>query len=565
MVDIPTQAEVLPHKLFLIRFMRSIADVWRLSALFIVTCVLLPLVCILVLSFGASDNIWGHLFDTVLPRYISQTGQLMVGVAVLILIIGVSGAWLTTMCQFPGRKFFEWALLLPLAMPAYVIAYTYTDLLEFAGPVQQALRFVFGWRSPQEYWFPEIRSLGGAIMMLSFVLYPYVYLMARASFLGQSVCVLEASRVLGQSPWGSFYHVALPLARPAIAGGMALALMETLNDIGTVDYFAVQTLTLGIYNTWLTMDNLGGAAQISLVLLGFVVFLIFMERYGRRHQKYFNTTNRVRALTCYQLQGAKGWVVSCFCFLPILAGFLIPACILLYYAIAFFKTSFNAEYLTYVGNSVMMASVTAVFASFIAIILAYGNRLSKLKGFSHFAQLARLGYAIPGTFLAVGILIPLAAFDNLLDAYMRDWFGVSTGLILSGSLFILFYAYIVRFLGVSYGAIESSLGKVTPHMDDAGRSLGKTSWGILQHIHFPLIRGGIVTGALIVFVDTMKELPATLLLRPFNFETLAVFVYQFASDELLEECALGAVTIVFVGLLPVCLLSRTITMSRPGH
>lgn len=565
MADILAQQTLIPSSIKTKKNLKTFLDPWVVIAIIIVLCVILPLICVSALSFFSTENIWGHLIDTVLPRYVRTTLLLMAGVAIAVLLLGVTGAWLTSMCQFPGKKIFEWALLLPFAMPAYVIAYTYTDLLEFAGPIQQGLRWLFGWQTVQDYWFPEIRSLGGAIIMLSLVLYPYIYLLARAAFLEQSVCALEAARVLGQSPWRSFWSVALPMARPAIATGMALALMETLNDIGTVDYFAVQTLTLGIYNSWLIMDNLGGAAQIALIMLLFVCSLIYVERYGRRKQKHFQTSSKIQALTNYQLRGWKKWLATIFCAIPVILGFIVPFVILAYYAYISFSASFSADYLGFVWNSLLLASGTAVIVSVIAIFLAYGGRLSRLSWFAHFSQLARLGYAMPGAFLALGILIPLAAFDNWVDGYMESWFGISTGLLLSGSLFILFYAYCVRFLGISFGAIESSLGKITPHMDDAARNLGQSPLGVLRLIHFPMIRGGLLTGALIVFVDTMKELPATLLLRPFNFDTLATFVYQFASDELLEECALGAITIVIAGLVPVIILSRTITNSRPGH
>ena len=535
---------------------------WLAGGILLAMLVVLPVVCVLTLAFSPTENIWPHLYSTVLSGYLWHTFGLMLGVSIGVLFIGVSTAWLVTMCRFPGRRYFTWLLLLPLAVPAYVVAYVYTDLLEFAGPVQSALREVFGWETKRDYWFPSIRTLGGAVLMMGLVLYPYVYLLARASFLEQSVKTMEASRVLGRNAWQSFFSVSLPMARPAIAVGVALALMETLNDFGTVDYFAVRTLTAGLYDVWLGMSNLGGAAQIAAVMLAFVVLLITLERIGRRSQRYYQSENRLQDLPEYVLHGRRKWLAFTVCLLPVMAGFVLPALVLLKYSMVYFEKSWTPEFREYALNSIVLSTVAALLASVLAIIIAYARRLSTGKGVQFVTRLSLLGYAVPGAVLAIGIIVPFAAFDNALDAFMRETFGISTGLILSGSVFAIIFAYTVRFLAVSQGSVESSLSKITPGMDMAARTLGHTAGQTLLRYHLPLIRGGVLTGALVVFVDCMKELPATLILRPFNFDTLATNVYEFASDELIEQASLGSLVIVVSGLIPVVLLSKTISKSR---
>ena len=538
---------------------------WALGAFLVAGLVILPVTAILYLAFNPEENIWPHLIDTMLPRYVANTLQLMLGVGSGVFLIGVATAWLVTMCRFPGRKYFEWALLLPLAMPGYVVAYVYTDLLEYAGPVQTALRALFGWQLKSDYWFPEIRTTGGAILMLSLVLYPYVYLLTRAAFLQQSICVLEAGRVLGRTPWQCFWSIALPLARPAIVIGLALAMMETLNDFGTIDFFGVHTLTAGVFDVWMEMGNLGGAAQISLVMLLFVIALLWIEKSSRRGQKYHSTTTKYKAIHGFDLTGPARTGAVLLCALPILLGFVIPAATLFYYAALNWEQSWTADYFTYARNSLLLSGIAAIVAVLIGLFLAYALRLHNNRALKAAARLANIGYAMPGAVLAIGVLIPFARFDNAVDAFMRDAFGISTGLMLSGTAVAIIFAYSVRFLTVGMGGVETALLKVTPHMDDAARTLGERPMGVLRRVHLPLIKSGLLGGGILVFVDGMKELPATLILRPFNFDTLATFVYQFASDELLEESALGALTIVAAGILPVILLSRAIRSSRPGH
>ena len=536
---------------------------WTGGAILLAALAVMPVAAVLVFAFGDSGDIWTHLVKTSLFGYVKTTLWLMLGVGVSVLVTGVSTAWVVTMCRFPGRKVFEWLLLLPLAMPAYVIAYAYTDLLEFAGPVQGLLRTIFGWQTARDYFFPEIRSLGGAIMMMGLVLYPYVYLLARSAFLEQSVNVLEASRTLGRGPWRTFSSVSLPAARPAIAIGASLALMETLNDYGTVDFFAVYTMTAGLVDVWLGMGSLAGGAQIATTMLVFVVLLIMLERMSRRHQKlYQQAGSRYKPLPAYRLRGAKALAAVTACALPVLAGFVIPVVVLGRLTLIYFDRAWTPEFQVYVFNSVALSAAAAAIALTIALFVAYSRRLHGGKLLAFGTRVATLGYAVPGAVLAVGILVPFAAFDNAVDALLRQTLGISSGLLLSGTVGAVLFAYVVRFLAIAMGQVESSLEKVSPSMDMAARTLGYRAGQTLVRYHLPLIRGGMLTAAMIVFVDCMKELPATLLLRPFNFDTLATHVYEFASDEMLGEASLGSLTIVGVGLIPVVLLSRMVSRTR---
>ncbi len=533
-----------------------------MATLVVALVVALPILGIPWLALFPRENIWPHLVSTVLPGYVLTTLGLMLGVTFGVLTMGVTSAWLVTMCRFPGRRIFEWAMLLPMAVPAYVVAYVYTDFLEYAGPVQIGLRHLFGWQSAADYWFPEIRSLGGAIAMMSMVLYPYVYLLSRAAFLEQSVGLLDASRTLGCGPWATFFRVSLPMARPSIATGAALALMETLNDVGTVDFFAVHTLTLGIYDVWLNMGNIGGAAQIAMVMLVFVMALLTIERRSRRRHKHYQISGRLKELPAHRLVGARAGLAFVACLLPVAAGFIIPASMLVTNSLRYFDESWTPELLQYALNSLTLSFGAAVAAVCIALLLAYGRRLVGGKVVGGAVSFASFGYAVPGAVLAIGVIIPLAGVDNALDAFMRERFGMSTGLLFSGTVFAILFAYVVRFLAIALGSVDSSLAKVTPAMDMAARTLGHGPMATFFKVHLPLIRGGVLIGVLVVFVDCMKELPATLILRPFNFDTLATYVYQFASDELIEQASLGALGIVVAGLIPVIVLSRVITATR---
>ena len=540
-------------------------DGWTVGSLVIGVLAVAPIVAVIYMAFTPGDDIWAHLAATVLPGYIVTTLQLMLGVGAGTLLIGVAAAWLVTMCRFPGRRLFEWGMLLPMAMPAYVIAYVYTDILEFAGPVQGLLRDLFGWSGKRDYWFPEIRSVGGATAMLTLVLYPYVYLLARAAFLEQSVGVLEASRSLGRGPWRSFFTVALPLARPGIVIGISFALMETLNDFGTVDFFAVNTFTQGIFDVWMNMNNIAGAAQLASMLLLFVAVVVLSERYARRKQRFHHTGSKYLPLPAYQLGRGRAFLATAFCAAVVLLGFALPVLVLLSYARQHFDPVLAMEILGHAGNSVKLSALAGILAVLAAIVVAYSVRIKGGPLLKAVGRLASFGYAVPGAVLAVGVLVFLGQLDNRLDSFMRDSFGLSTGLLFSGTIAAVSFGYLVRFLGLSLGTVEAGLGKITLSMDGASRSLGRGAGATMYHVHLPLMRGSILTAGLLVFVDCMKELPMTIILRPFNFQTLATFVHQYASDEQLGEAALAALSIVAVGILPVVLLSLVISKSRPGE
>lgn len=537
---------------------------WTAAATLTALVVITPILTVLGYLFHPGTGTWQHLADTVLGDYIRNSLLLMAGVAVGAGSIGITTAWLTSMYRFPGRRLFVWALLLPLAFPAYILAYTYTGMLEPAGPVQGWIRATFGLRYG-DYWFPEIRSMGGAIVMLSLVLYPYVYLLARAAFLEQSVCALEASRSLGCGPWRSFFSVALPLARPAIVVGLSLALMETLADFGTVDYFGVSTFTTGIFRTWYGLYDEVAAAQLAALLMLFVFTLILLERWSRHQARYHHTTNRYQALPEIRLGRFSAWLATTACLLPLLFGFLLPVAQLTLWAIQTWEQMVDAEFYTLAANSFTLAGIAAVMALVAALLLGYGKRLQPTRWLRALVQVAGMGYAIPGMVIAIGVLIPFGWLDNTLDSWLRSQFGFSSGLLFSGTVFILLFAYLVRFLTVSLQTVEAGLGKIKPSMDEAAWSMGQSRLGTVRRVHLPLMRSSLLTALLIVFVDVLKELPATLVLRPFNFNTLAVRTYELASDERLADASSAALTIVLVGIIPVILLSLTIAHSRPGH
>jgi iron(III) transport system permease protein len=529
---------------------------WLLLAM-LLFFVLAPIVSLIMLALGDAGDVWPHLVRTVLPRAVVTTAQMMLGVGILTVLIGVSTAWLVTMCRFPGRRFFQWALLGPLAIPTYIVAYTSVELLDYTGPAQSVIRWLFGFTSARDYWFPEIRSLGGAIVVMSLVLYPYVYLTTRATFMLQSACSLDVSRTLGAGPMRLFFTVALPLARPAIVVGATLAMMECLNDIGAVEFFGVKTLTFSVYDTWLNRSSLAGAAQISSVMLVVVLLLLWLERHGRRNQRYHVTTRRYQALPSYWLQGWRSWAAIITCSLPILLGFILPTMVLLRSSFYHWEDNLSAEFVQACFNSLGLALAAALLTASIGTALAYLARIQDKGYVTAITRLSSIGYAVPGTVLAVGILIPVAMLDNWIASTLKSWFGIAAGLILLSSGVAMLYAYCVRFMAMSYGAGETGLQRISTNMEAAARTLGRTPFQTLVSIDLPLIRPALVSGALLVFVDVMKELPATILLRPFNFDTLATLVYGQASLEAFEKGSLAALAIVAVGIVPVILLSRT--------
>ena len=525
---------------------------WALLAGAIALLMAVPVLAILVAATAETGEVWEHLAATVLPAYIGNSLALMLGVGSGVIVLGTATAWLVACCDFPGRSGFSALLMLPLAAPAYLLAYTYTELLDFYGPVQSTLRQLLGWGA-RDYWFPPIRSLGGAIALFILVLYPYVYLLVRVAFREQSARTLEASRTLGCGPWGSFFRVALPLARPAIVAGAALALMETLSDFGAVAYFGLPTFTTGIYRTWLGMGERLAAAQLAACLLGFIALLLVLERVSR-HQARFHqpaTTTQAR----YPLQGWAASLAMVTCTVPVLLGFALPTGLLVYLVLRAPQQLWRPEFLRAGYHSLLLAGLTAILGVLLAAIIAYGQRVQPSWFLHGSAQVASLGYAVPGTAIAVGVMVPLGRLDNAIAAWVERWFGIAPGLLLSGTIAALIFAYLVRFLAVAYNGLTASLSRIPTHLDEAARSLGQGPTGVLRLVHVPLLRGGLIAAAMLVFVDVMKELPATLVVRPFNFNTLAVLVYRYASDERLPEAAVPALAIILVGLFPTLVLN----------
>ena len=542
---------------------RSYSPGWSLTSGLVLAVIALPVAAVVYLAATAADNDWPHLVAYVLPTTLRQTLLLMLGTGVVTLVAGTGTAWLVTMYRFPGRAVLDRLLVLPLAIPTYIAAYCYGDLLDYAGPVQSGLRALFGWTAA-DYWFPGIRSLGGAVFVMSMVLYPYVYLAARASFVQQSVCALEVARTLGRSSMGAFWAVALPLSRPALAAGAALVAMETLNDLGAVQHLGVETLSASIYTTWLQRANLGGAAQLATVMLVLIFLLLAGERIARGGAKVHHTTGRYRAIPFQDIEGWRGYAAAALCALPFVLGFVVPFALLARFAVGHIAVAIEGGFLQAAWNSMYLATLAALVAVALGVILSYAPRVARTAFTRFSAHISGFGYALPGTVLALGVLIPLAALDNGIDALARSYLGVSTGLILSGSVAALVYAYVIRFLAVARGGIEAGLERISPNLDAAARALGETAASALWRIHLPLLAPALGAAGLLVFVDALKELPTTLLLRPFNFETLATHVYAFAALEQIESGALGALTIVLAGLVPLIVLHRTIA-GRAGE
>ncbi|WP_204481613.1 ABC transporter permease [Aeromonas veronii] len=523
----------------------------------------LPVIALLFSAFSAEGELFRHLADTVLLDYLGNTLGLVVGVVLLSLLFGVPTAWLVAMCQVPGRRALQWALMLPMAMPSYIVAYVYTDLLDYSGPLQAGLRALFGWNSPADYWFPAIRSLGGAAWVLALVLFPYVYLLTRASFLEQSVSLIHSSRLLGCTPWQSFRRLSLPLARPAIMVAVSLVAMETLADFATVHFFAINTLTTAVYDTWLGYGSLATAAKLSCLMLLAVVLLIALERRSRSRQQVFQKSMGHEQPLRYPLKGMSRALAGLWCWGLVLAGFGLPFVILLDYGVRYFELSWTPEFVRFAGNSLAISALTALLAMGIALLLGFFRRLDGgIKSLLPL-RIAAMGYAMPGTVLAIGVLVPLTALDFAIND-LAEWLGrQGPGLLLTGTITAIVFGYLVRFVAIAIGSLESSMGKISPSLDMAARSLGQGDGGMLRRVHLPLVRRGLFAGAMLVFIESMKELPAALLLRPFNFDTLATHVYQFVSDEMLERGALGAIVIVLVGLLPLIWVNRS--LDSPGH
>jgi iron(III) transport system permease protein len=530
---------------------------WLMTSTIIAAVTLLPIAALVVIAGRGSAETWHHLWANVFPTAVPTTALLLAGVGVIVVAVGAGAAWLVTAYEFPGRRILDWALLLPLAVPTYVVAFAYLELLHPIGPIQTALRALLGIASPRDFRLPDIRSMWGTILLFGIVLYPYVYLATRAMFLMQASGFVEAARMLGASRRRVFFKVALPLARPAIAVGTALALMEVLNDVGASQFLGIRTLTISVYSTWVNQSDLPGAASIALVMLLFVVALITLERWARGRQRFAGATQRAAPPARVQLTGIPALIALAVGLLPVALGFLLPAGYLVSAALSRIEfAGISRDILRETANTLAVSGVATIIAVIFGLVVAYTARIDSGPVGRILSRAASLGYALPGTVLAIGLLVPLAAFDNFVDASARQWLGISTGLLIAGSSAALIYAYVARFLAVSVGGIDAGLEKVPRSLDQSARTLGRTAGGTLRAIHLPLIRPALAAAATLVFVDCMKELPATLLLRPLNFETLATHLYGEAARGTHENGAIAALAIVLAGLLPVIVLAR---------
>jgi iron(III) transport system permease protein len=520
-----------------------------------------PVILIFASLFMPQYELWQHLFETVLSDYVYHSLLIAFSVGALTLLLGTSLAWLVARYEFSGRRILQWLILLPMAMPAYILAYTYTGMLGVAGPLQSQLRETFGW-TYHDYWFPDVRSLGGAIVMLSLVLYPYVYMLARTAFSEQSASFYEVSRSMGVSGFAYFRKVAFPLARPAILTGTALAMMEAFADYGTVQYFGISTFTTGIFRTWNGLGNAIGAAQLAAVLTSFVLVLLLIEKHSRRRLRYFHQGQKQHSAKRLSLSPIKRLWAVMLCLLPVAFGFVIPIVQLGAWAFERASSQVDAQFMTLIWNSFYLAASAALIAVGLALLFAYAKRLRNHWLLSFQVQLASLGYAIPGTVIAIGTMLMLSAADDGLNHLTETLFDTSVGLVFSGTLVALLLAYSVRFLAVALHNVETGLQRIKPSMDDAARSMGLSSFAVLKKVHIPLLRASVLSAILLVFVDVLKELPATLMLRPFNFNTLAVRTFELASEERLQDAAVPAMAIVLVGLLPVVLLTRALEINK---
>jgi len=531
-------------------------DGWSLGAVLIAAVVTAPMLAVVWIAFHPTENIWPHLISSVLPRYLGNTLLLMAGVGVLTACVGAGAAWLVAMYRFPGRGWLDYALLFPMAVPAYIGAYAVVDFLDYSGPMQVALRAAMGWTSARDYWFPPVRSMGFAMVVLGAALYPYVYLLARAAFREQSGGAYEVARALGSGPLALVRRVGLPLARPAIAAGVALALMETVADYGTVQHFGIQTLTTGVFSTWLNGNNAGGAAQIAGVILMLILLLVALERIGRRNARYHQVARAQRPVTPMVLTGVWGWGATGLCLVPFVLGFVLPVAVMGWHALKRPDVWLSPGLGQAAVNTFVVAGAAALVTVGAALFLVYGVRLAGRRLARVVLPVTTLGYAAPGAVLAVGILVPLAAVDHAAADAVLAATGYDPGLLLTGTAAAVVLAYCVRFFGIAQGAVDAAFGRIPPSLPMAAQSLGRTSFGVLGAVYLPLMRGSVATALLVVFVDCVKELPATLLLRPFNFNTLSTRLYELVSLERLGEAAPAALLVSAVGLAAVGLLAR---------
>ena len=533
-----------------------------LGALFVASIIAIPILTIFYMAFSADKNIWPHLSSTVLPGYVITTSIVLAGISTITVVTGVGLAWIVTVYEFPMRRTMEWLCLIPLAMPAYIVAYAYGDLLDYTGFIQSSLRFIFGWGSIKDYWFPSVYSIGGSIFVMSFVLYPYVYLTSRAAFLRQSMTLIEVSSTLGKSSIYSFFHIALPMARPAIIIGLILIIMESMNEFAAFEYYGVDTLSVGVYITWLGKNNLGGAAQIAIFMLLFVFLLMIIEKGLRKKRSFAQNNKKLMSVNRVKLTKGRAVFVMIICALPILIGFLFPSIVLLDFVLERILEVDALKYADLLFNSLFLSISAAILTIILGVFLVNTYITSNNLIIRLSVTISRLGYALPGVVIALGVIVPLITLDGLIKNALGQYFNITVGLIFSGTMIAIIYAYVIRFLTISYGTIESGFATLNPDIAAASRVLGQSKYSTLIKIQLPIIKPALIMSALLVFVDSMKELPATLILRPFNFDTLATYVYTYASLSQIEEAALPALTIVATGLLPIILINRELVKNE---
>jgi len=533
-----------------------------LGALFVASIIAIPILTIFYMAFSADKNIWPHLSSTVLPGYVTTTSIVLAGISTITVFTGVGLAWIVTVYEFPMRRTMEWLCLIPLAMPAYIVAYAYGDLLDYTGFVQSSLRSIFGWGSIKDYWFPSVYSIGGSIFVMSFVLYPYVYLTSRAAFLRQSMTLIEVSSTLGKSSIYSFFHIALPMARPAIIIGLILIIMESMNEFAAFEYYGVDTLSVGVYITWLGKNNLGGAAQIAIFMLLFVFLLMIIEKGLRKKRSFAQNNKKLMSVNRIKLSKGRSVFVMIICALPILIGFLFPSLVLLDFVLERILEVDAIKYADLLFNSLFLSIFAAILTIILGVFLVNTYITSNNLIIRLSVTISRLGYALPGVVIALGVIVPLITLDGLIKNALGQYFNITVGLIFSGTMIAIVYAYVIRFLTISYGTIESGFATLNPDIAAASRVLGQSKYSTLIKIQLPIMKPALIMSALLVFVDSMKELPATLILRPFNFDTLATYVYTYASLSQIEEAALPALTIVATGLLPIILINRELVKNE---
>jgi iron(III) transport system permease protein len=524
---------------------------WRMLAVFIASLTLLPLLVLFSSLFTQQSEIWQHLYQYVLPELLLNTFWLVLGVAIGSFVLGVALAWLTTMLDFPGRQFFSWALLLPMALPAYVLAFIAIGLLDFTGPLQTLLREWFG----SSAWFPRIRSRGGVIIVMTLAFYPYVYLLTRNAFLTQGKSALEAAQSLGLTRWQAFYRVALPMARPWIAGGVLLVIMETCADFGTVAAFNYDTFTTAIYKTWYGLFSLPAASQLASILVLIILALILIEQFSRGRVRFSGNAKSSATFQPQMIQGKRRWLAFSFCAFVWLMAFLIPVIQLVWWAVQHLADVY-ARYLSFFWRSLLLAGLAALLVTACALLLSYANRRHPDPAMRITTRIATLGYALPGAVLAIGFFVPVAWLDNALIATIKNITGIETKVFLQGTLLIMLTAYLVRFLAVGFNSVDAAMQRITPHIDDAARSLGLSPRSMLARVHLPMLRSGLATAMALVSVDVMKEIPITLMTRPFGWDTLAVRIYALTSEGQWEQAALPALALVLAGMVPIILLVR---------